>query len=257
MPESERLHVLVLAAHPDDAELCAGGTIVKLVKQGYRVGIVDFTRGELGSRGTPELREKDVSFSVRAGEILGISARVNLGIPDGGIENTPEHRLRLIRQVRRFRPHIVLTNPPVCRHPDHEHAARLSTDALFYSGLAKIESSGPDGTPQEPWRPNHVLYYMQTIPFEPTFVVDVSEEWEQRMEAMLAFRSQFSAGDAADRDEPHTFISNPDFLEAVTAQARTYGHRIGAQYGEPFLYRHGPVGVDDLFATLSRAKAFV
>lgn len=254
MSDSKQLHVLVLAAHPDDAELCAGGTIVKLIKQGYKVGIVDFTRGELGSRGTPEIREKEAAL---AGEILGISARVNLGIPDGDIENTPDHRLRLIRQVRRFRPHIVLTNPPVCRHPDHEHAARLSTDALFYSGLAKIESMGLDGAPQEPWRPNHVLHYMQTIPFEPTFIVDVSEEWEQRMEAMLAFRSQFLGGDSSGDDEPQTFISNPEFVESVSAQARTYGHRIGALYGEPFLYRHGPVGVDDLYAALSRSKPFV
>lgn len=254
MSAADRLHVLVMAAHPDDAELCAGGTIIKLVNQGYRVGIVDFTRGELGSRGTPELRLQEAE---RASAILGVSARVNLKIPDGGIQNTPEHRRRVIEVVRRFRPHIVLTNPPECRHPDHEHAAKLSTDALFYSGLVKIETKGPDGSPQEPWRPHHVLYYMQTIPFEPTFVVDVSDVWERRMEAMLAFRSQFYQEGGEEAGEPQTFISNPDFLDWVTAQARTYGQRIGARYGEPFLYRHGPVGVDDLFATLAHEKAFV
>jgi bacillithiol biosynthesis deacetylase BshB1 len=251
----DRLHVLAIAAHPDDVELCAGGTVAKLSAQGYRVGIADLTRGELGSRGTPELRHQEAA---RAAEILGVDVRVNLGIPDGGIENTPEHRRRLIEVVRQYRPHIVLTNPAECRHPDHGNAARLTVDALFYAGLPKLETKDADGRPQEPWRPPHVLHYMQSIPFEPTFIVDVSEFWDQRMQAMLAFGSQFhQAGNPDGGNEPQTFVSNPDFLEWVTAQARAYGHRIGAQYGEPFRYRHGPVGVDDLMTVLSRSRRFV
>ena len=251
MPDP-RLDVLALAAHPDDVELSAGGTMCLLAEQGYRTGIVDFTRGELGSRGTPEGRAREAA---RASEILGLSARHNLGLADGDIANTAETRRDLIRLVRRHRPTIVLINAPEDRHPDHPAAAALATDALFYSGLRKIETED-DGEVQEPWRPHHVLHYMQSIPFEPTFVVDVSGVWERRMEAMLAFESQFYTGTDGGTDEPQTFISNPAFLEWIEARARTYGYRVGATHGEPFLYRHGPVGVTDLVAILDRDKPF-
>lgn len=249
-----KLDVLALAAHPDDVELCAGGTVCLLAKQGYKVGIVDFTKGELGSRGTPEGRMQEADAAAR---IIGLAARENLGIPDGAIENTGEHRRRIIRAVRRYRPHIVLLNPMECRHPDHGNAARLAADALFYGGLRKIETVDDDGTPQEPWRPNHVLHYMQAIPFEPTFVIDVSDVWEQRIQALQAFRSQFYNPDyRASDDEPETFVSNPGFFKWIEARARTYGHHIGATYGEPFLYRHGPFGVTDLVQALDREKPF-
>lgn len=252
MPDS--LDVLALAAHPDDVELCAGGTMCLLADQGYRTGIVDFTRGELGTRGTPEGRMEEAAAAT---EILGLAARENLGLPDGDIQNTPATRQRLIRAVRRYRPTIVLTTAETVRHPDHGAATRLSVDALFYAGLAKIETFEDDGTPQEPWRPHHVLHYMQALDFEPTFVVDVSAVWERRMEALLAYKSQFYVPDAdAAEDGPQTYISNPDFLHWVESRARAYGYRIGATYGEPFLYRHGPVGVSDLVATLSRERPF-
>ncbi|MEL6614508.1 MAG: bacillithiol biosynthesis deacetylase BshB1, partial [Bacteroidota bacterium] len=247
MPEP--LDVLALAAHPDDVELCAGGTMCLMNEQGYRTGVVDFTRGELGSRGTPETRAQEAE---RASGVMGLSARHNLGLPDGDIPNTAESRQRLIRLIRYHRPGIVLVNAPEDRHPDHPAAARLATDALFYSGLVKIETEW-EGEAQEPWRPAHVLHYMQSIPFEPSFVVDVSGVWERRMEALLAYRTQFFTGEdatpeasgdggASGDEEPETFISNPACLEWVKARARTYGYRIGATYGEPFLYRHGPVG---------------
>lgn len=251
---NERLDVLALAAHPDDVELCAGGTMCLLAKQGYRTGIVDFTRGELGSRGTPELRMEEAAEAAR---ILGLAVRENLGIPDGRIENSRENQIKVIRVVRRYRPRIVLINPPECRHPDHGAAAQLSVDALFYGGLRKLETFEDDGTPQEPWRPQHVLHYMQTLPFEPTLVVDVSEVWEQRVRALQAFRSQFYNPDYQPAEgEPETFISNPAFFDWIEARARTYGHHIGATYGEPFLYRHGPLGVTDLVQTLGREKPF-
>jgi bacillithiol biosynthesis deacetylase BshB1 len=178
-------------------------------------------------------------------------------MPDGNIENTPENRERVIRSVRRYRPHIVLVNSLECRHPDHEAAARLATNAMFYAGLRKIETFEDDGTPQEPWRPNHVLHYMQTIPFVPTLVVDVSEVWEERMKALLAFRTQFHNPDYQDgTDEPQTFISNPEFIKSVEGRARTYGYMVGAAYGEPFLYRHGPFGVTDLVGILKTEKMY-
>lgn len=254
MDDSSRLDVLALAAHPDDVELCAGGTVCLLARQGYRVGIVDFTKGELGSRGTPELRMEEAE---RAAEIIGLSARENLGLPDGDIANTKANQRALIERIRRYRPHVVLINAPECRHPDHCAAATLATDALFYSGLRKIETKGPDGAKQEPWRPHHVLHYMQAVPFDPTFVVDVTEVWEQRIEALQAFRSQFHNPDyEAGEDEPETFVSNPAFLQWIEARARTYGYKVGATYGEPLLYRHGPVGVSDLMGVLEQEKEY-
>ncbi len=248
------LDVLAFAAHPDDVELSAGGTMCLLAGQGYQVGIVDLTRGELGSRGTPEGRQQEAR---RAAEIIGLAARENLGIPDGDLANTKQHQHRLIRAVRRYRPHIALINAPTCRHPDHGAAARLAADAFFYAGLRKVETQEDDGTPQQPWRPQHVLHYMQTLPFEPTFVVDVTETWAQRTRALQAFQSQFfNPAYAPAEDEPETFVSNQGFFEWIEARARTYGHAIGATYGEPFLYRHGPVGVTDLVAVLARAKRY-
>ena len=249
---SETLDVLALAAHPDDAELCAGGTLCLLARQGYRTGVVDFTRGELSTRGTPEQRQKEAE---RAGEIMGLAARDNPGIPDGDIRNSKKNQRALIQRIRQCRPHIALINAPDDRHPDHPNAARLSTEALFYSGLAKIETTDESGAAQEPWRPHHVLHYMQSIEFTPTFVVDVSEVWEQRIQALQAFESQFH-NPGYESGEPETFVSNRGFLDWVAARARVYGYRIGAAFGEPFLYRHGPVGVTDLVKMLDRERPF-
>lgn len=254
MTDFPRLDVLALAAHPDDVELCAGGTMCLLARQGYQTGIVDFTRGELGSRGTPELRMDEARH---AAEILGLAARENLGIPDGRIDDTEAHRRRLIRMIRRYRPRIVLLNALEVRHPDHGHAARLALDACFYGGLRKIETFEDDGTPQAPWRPHHVLHYMQAIEFTPTLVVDVSDVWAQRIEALQAFRSQFFHPDyEPGADEPETFVSNPEFFQWVEARARSYGYKVGATFGEPFLYHHGPFGVQDLPAVLHQEKRF-
>lgn len=248
-----KLDVLAFAAHPDDVELSVGGTMVLLAWQGYKTGIVDFTRGQLGSRGTPELREQEAAESAK---ILKLSARHNLGLADGNIINTPETRLPLIRLIRRYRPHIALINAPDCRHPDHPAAAKFAADALFYSGLRMIETED-DGEPQEPWRPHHVLHYMQSISFEPSLIVDVSDVWEERLASIAAFKSQFHNPDyEPSADEPQTFVSNPEFFKWLEARARSYGYRIGAEYGEPFLYRHGPPGVKDLVAAFQDEKAF-
>ena len=248
------LDILAFAAHPDDVELCAGGTMCLLAQQGYQTGIVDLSRGELGSRGTPALRRQEAE---EASKILGTSARENLGIPDGDIANTRANQIKVVRAIRRFKPHMVLLNPPFDRHPDHGDAATLVKAAIFYAGLRKIETRDDEGNVQDPWRPDHALHYMQTTPFEPTIIVDVSDVWAQRMQAMQAFKSQFfNPSYTSTENEPQTFISNPGFFEWIEARARTYGYMIGAQYGEPFLYHQGPIGVTDLFATLSRKKEF-
>jgi len=249
-----KLDVLGMAAHPDDVELCAGGIMCLLAKQGYKTGILDFTRGELGSRGTPERRKEEAAASAA---ILGLSSRDNIGIPDGNIADTNENQKKVIRYVRRYRPHIVLINAPECRHPDHCAASKLAVSSLFYSGLRKIETFEDDGTPQDPWRPNHVLHYMQAVPFNPTLVVDVSDVWEQRTRALLAFESQFYNPEyVSDDDEPATFVSNKGFFDWIEARARTYGYSVGATFGEPLLYRQGPIGVDDLVSVLKREKQF-
>lgn len=254
MAESSNMHVLAFAAHPDDVELSAGGTVCLLVDQGYRVGIVDLTGGELGSRGNAAIREKEARASAK---ILGVAGRENLGLPDGMIENSKENQEKVIRVLRRHRPTIVLINAPECRHPDHAHAADLVAEAAFYSGLSRIELRGDDAQLLEPWRPQHVLHYMQSLPFEPSIVMDVSSVWDRRMKALAAFSSQFHSADyEATGDEPETFVSNPDFLRWIEARAITYGYRIGAKYGEPFLYRHGPIGTDDLVQMLRKDRPF-
>ncbi len=251
-PET-RLDMLAFAAHPDDVELCAGGTVCLLTRAGRRVGIVDLTAGELGSRGTPTSRREEAR---RAGEILGLSTRDNLGLPDGNIENTDQNRLRVIEVVRKYRPRVVLAGAPECRHPDHRNATRLVVDALFYSGLRRIETTS-GGVPQVPHRPDHVLHYMQVIPFEPTLVVDVSEVWAQRQKALTAFKSQFfSAEYDPSEGEPETYVSNEGFFKWVEARARHYGYPIGAEFGEPLLYRQGPLGVSDLSFLLERDRPF-
>jgi bacillithiol biosynthesis deacetylase BshB1 len=252
MPDSKPFDVLAFGAHPDDVELSAGGTVCRLVDEGYRVGIVDITRGELGSRGSAELRHDEAQT---AAAILGVQVRENLGIPDGDIRNTPENRAKIIRVLRKYRPGILLINAPECRHPDHANAARLVGDAVFYSGLSRLETI--EGDTLEPWRPRHVLHYMQSLSFEPTLVVDVSDVWERRMEALLAYKSQFHVPEYKESNaEPETFVSNPDFLRWIESRGGTFGYRIGARFGEPFLYRHGPIGTDDVVAMLGKDRPY-
>ncbi|MEZ4696297.1 MAG: bacillithiol biosynthesis deacetylase BshB1 [Rhodothermales bacterium] len=249
----EQIDVLAIAAHPDDVELCAGGTICSLTASGKSVAIVDLTRGEMGTRGTVAIREREAQ---RAAEIMAVRDRVNLGIPDGDIQNTKANQLLLIEAIRRFRPHIALISSPTCRHPDHADASALSISSFFYSGLEKIETTR-GGMRQRPWRPAHVLHYMQSVPFIPTLVVDVSHVWEQRMQALLAYESQFHSTAYKEKaEESETYISNPDFLAWVEARARTYGYPTGARFGEPFLYHNGPIGTADLSDMLKTSRQF-
>jgi len=232
----EFLDILAFAAHPDDAELCCGGTLAALTNKGKKAGVIDFTKGEKGSRGTPELRMKEAR---KAADIIGLTVRENLELPDTRLENREEFRLKIIQKVRKYRPHICLVGAPEDRHPDHGNATSLALNALFYSGLIKISTEDEDGKKQEPWRPSHILHYMQDRPFEPDIVFDITGTIETKKEAILAFSSQFNVKNPG--KEPETYISSNKFFKGIEARARHYGHLIGVEYGEPFKYYNGPI----------------
>lgn len=231
-----QLDVLALSAHPDDTELCCGGTLAALANEGKKVGVIDFTRGEMGTRGTPQQRFQEAS---RASEIIGLTIRENLELPDTRLENKREYQKKIIEQVRKYRPHICFVGAPSDRHPDHGNATKLALDALFYGGLTKVRTTDEREKPQERWRPSHILHFMQDRPFRPDLVFDITDTFETKKEAILAFESQFNVSDVG--EEPETYISNQEFFEGVEARARHYGHLIGTTYGEPFKYYNGPL----------------
>lgn len=238
-----KVDILVLAAHPDDAELGCGGTIASHVARGYKVGMADFTRGELGTRGTPEIRDREAAASAK---ILGVSERINLGLQDGFFQNTPEEKLKVVRAIRMFRPDVVLACAVHDRHPDHPKAAALAYDACFIAGLAKVETTDEDGRQQEPWRPRVLYHYIQSEFVTPDLIVDVTEYWDVKMKSILAFGSQFYN---ANSTEPETYISSKIFLEKLESRAIDFGHTIGVKYGEGFTVRRFP-GVADLMQLL-------
>lgn len=241
MENNQQTDVLVIAAHPDDAELSCGGTIANLTSFGKSVVIADCTRGELGSRGTIEIRAQEAA---NASEILGVQSRVNLGMLDGNILQSQENIHSMISLIRRFRPQIILFNPPYERHPDHESVHRLVRTAVFQSGLTKIETSF-NGTLQQTHRPKQMFCYMQTYEFQPSFYVDISNVFETKMNAICAYSSQVFVEGKSDMNEPATFISNPDFMEMLEARARYFGALIGVRYAEPFLAIE-PVGISSI-----------
>ncbi len=232
----KQLDVLALAAHPDDTELCCGGTLAKLVQVGKKVGVLDLTQGEMATRGTPEDRLRE---SQQASDILGLEVRENLGLPDTQLDNVPEYREKIIRVIRKYRPHICLVGAPSDRHPDHGNATQLELDALFYSGLTKIKTHDEEGNMQARWRPSHILHYMQDRPFEPDLVFDITDTFELKKEAILAFETQFNVKDTG--SEPESYISSKRFFENIEGRARHYGHLIGTKFGEPFKYYNGPI----------------
>jgi bacillithiol biosynthesis deacetylase BshB1 len=218
-----KLDILVMAAHPDDAELSCAGTILKHIAAGKKVGIVDFTRGELGTRGTPEIRLQE---SADATKILGLHVRENLGIRDGFFRNDEETQLKLIEVIRKYQPDIVLANALEDRHPDHGKGAQLAIDACFLSGLRQIKTGDLPA-----WRPAQVYHYIQDRYLEPDFVVDISSQWDKKEAAIRAFKSQFFDPNSS---EPASYISSPDFLNFIQARAMEMGHKIGVKYGEGF-----------------------
>lgn len=234
-----KLDILVLSAHPDDAELGCGGTIAAHIAQGRTVGIVDFTKGELGTRGTVETRKQEAN---EAAKIMGVAVRENLGLPDGFFQNKKEEQLIVVQAIRKFRPEIVITNAISDRHPDHGRGAQLAFDSCFLSGLAKIVTHDADNA-QLPWRPKAVYHYIQSQFIKPDFVVDISRYWDIKIKAILAFKTQFHNPESK---EPETYISSPAFLRMVESRALELGHAIGVQYGEGFCTPRYP-GVHSLF----------
>lgn len=234
-----KLDILVIASHPDDAELCCSGTVAKEIALGKNVGLIDLTRGELGTRGDAETRQKEAG---RSAEILGVSVRENLCFEDGFFLNDREHQLAIIKRLRKYQPEIVLTNAPEDRHPDHGRASLLVKDACFLSGLIKIETVH-EGIKQDAHRPNQVYHFIQNNYVEPDFVVDISDYWEQKISSVKAFASQFYNPES---DEPESFISSKSFMHFVESRAREMGHKIGAEFGEGFV-SDKMLGVRDLF----------
>jgi bacillithiol biosynthesis deacetylase BshB1 len=230
--------ILAIGVHPDDIELACSGTLIKHVQMGKSVGMLDLTAGELGTRGSAELRLKEAET---AREIVGAQFRDNLGYADGFFQNDKTHQLGVVRKIRQYRPDIVLINAISDRHPDHGRAAQLVKEACFYSGLIKVETAW-EGVPQERWRPKAVYHYIQDHYIRPDFIVDVSAQGEQKMQAIQAFSSQFYRPDA---QEPASPISSLDFLAFVQARMRDFGRVINATYGEGFVAARTPA-VNDL-----------
>ncbi len=227
--------VLAIAAHPDDIELGCAGTLVVLKRRGKRFGIVDLTRGEMGTRGTEEVRRLEAE---RAAEILGAEFRERLDFGDGGISGTREQELVLMDLVRREKPRLVLTSYTDDRHPDHARAGKLVADAAFYAGLRRIE------TAHSAHRPQQTIYFSTAYLQEPDFVVDVTPVIEIRRAAILAFASQFHREGSG---EPQTILSQKSFLDAIDARARHFGFLVGVEFGEGFVSRRPP-RIDDLIA---------
>jgi bacillithiol biosynthesis deacetylase BshB1 len=237
-----KLDILAIGAHPDDIELSCAATVAKLVRQGKKVGILDLTEGELGTRGSRSIRKNEAAAS---GKILGLSTRVSLGLKDGNIEVTQINIKKVIQLIRLFQPTILLIPHWLERHPDHEHAHRLCREAWFYSGLEKIVTKY-QGKLQDPYRPKKYFHFMQKYEFQPSFVVDVSDVYDVKKESLLAFRSQFYDPKSKERE---TILSSRLFLESIYARDRHFGSLINVEYGEPF-FSVEPLGLNSFFDIL-------
>lgn len=234
-----KLDILAIGAHPDDVELSCSGTIAKEIERGKKVGILDLTRGELGTRGTAEIRDQEAAD---AAKILGVAVRENLAFRDGFFQNNEEHQLAIIQMLRKYKPEVVFCNAIDDRHIDHGKGSKLVSDACFLSGLSRIETS-IDGKSQEVWRPKHVYHYIQWKNITPDFVVDISGYMDKKMESVLAYKSQFYT---EDDNGPKTPISSSNFLESISYRSRDLGRLINKDYAEGFTVERY-VAVDSIF----------
>lgn len=225
--EKMELDVLVFAAHPDDAELAMGGTIAKLTGANFKVGIIDLSKGELGTRGSIDTRKEEAK---KASQILKLTVRENLGFKDGNLKLCDKYLQAVISKIRKYKPRFVFAPYFNDRHPDHIGTSQLIKEAFFFSGLPKIVTEDNNKI-QTPYRPQKLFYFMQMYEFKPTFIVDVSSTFDTKMKSIYAFETQFHNPRSV---EPETFISHPNFLKFLEARAKVYGFKIGKDYGEPF-----------------------
>lgn len=233
-----KLDILAFAAHPDDIELAASGTVMAHIALGKKVGIVDLTRGELGTRGSAELRDKEAATS---SVILGIHARENLRMRDGFFQNDEAHQLKVIEMIRKYQPDIIIANSEFDRHIDHGRGASLVHDASFLSGLRKIETSH-NGVAQTAWRPKAIYHYIQDYHVQPDIIFDITPFWERKMDSIKAFSSQFYDPTS---NEPESPISSKDFMDFLESRAREFGRVINVKYAEAFTVKR-TIGSRDL-----------
>ena len=240
---SVKLDLLAIGVHPDDVEISCGGTVIKHVALGKKVGVLHLTRGELGTRGSASIRSKE---AIASAKIMGVTLLENLKFADGFFQNDKDHQLKLIQQIRNYQPEIVICNTLSDRHPDHGKAASLISHACFYSGLSKIITSDADGKKQAAWRPKAVYHYIQDRSLKPSFVVDTSAYHSKKMKAIKAYASQFHDPKSK---EKNTYISTPEFLQSISNRNAEFGRIIGVKYAEGFISERY-VGVNSLFDLL-------
>jgi bacillithiol biosynthesis deacetylase BshB1 len=223
-----KLDALAFGAHADDVELACSGTIIKLEASGYKTGVITLTRGEMATRGSTEIRAQEFAQSAK---IMGLASHKMLDIPDGRIEVTWENKIKIIKEIRTYKPRIVFTPYWVSRHPDHEKASHLVREAAYLSGLEKLK------TDQEPYKPHKIIYYQTRFEFKPSFIVDISDFHAQKMKTILSYKSQLHHQDKAEFGDDETLLSRPEFLDRIETRDKQYGAYIGVKYGEPFLVR--------------------
>jgi len=236
------LDILAFGAHPDDVEFSCSGTMTLMHRKGLKTGIVDLTRGELGTRGSAHIRTRE---SQNASKIMGVTVRKNLGLPDGNIEVNQKNILKAMAPIREYRPRIVIAPYHTDRHPDHEHCSRLIREAVYYAGLRRIRTNS-NGEQQAQFRPEMTLYYRQSGEMPVSIVVDITSVFDEKMQAVYAYASQVYNPKAK---VPDTIISRPEFIDNIEAHARVDGSRIGVKYGEAF-YCSSPIWSDNLFALI-------
>lgn len=235
-----KLHILAIGVHPDDIELSCTGTLLKHIELGYAVGLLDLTRGELGTRGSAALRTEEATH---AAELMNVAVREQLDLEDGFFTHNEANLRKIIRAIRQYCPDIVLANAVDDRHPDHARAAKLVADACFLSGLIKIETFDEAGIAQAAWRPKHVYHYIQDRALKPDFLIDISDYMDKKLEVIMAYKSQFYNPLS---NEPLTPISSKEFLDALRGKEATYGRLINVHYAEGYTASR-PIGVRDLF----------
>jgi bacillithiol biosynthesis deacetylase BshB1 len=225
-----KLDILAFGVHPDDVELSCAGTLMVEINNGKKVGVIDLTRGELGTRGTAETRKQEAAI---AADIMGIHVRENLGMRDGFFQNDEAHQMQIIQKIRQYQPEIVICNAIIDRHPDHGRSSKLVSDASFLSGLRKIETTH-NGEQQTAWRPKYVFHYVQDRYAEPDFIFDITSVFDRKVESIKAYGTQFHNPNPG-LDEPQTYISTPAYFDTLISRHRMFGKRIGVEYGEGFI----------------------